>query len=206
MKALIIGHSFIKRADKFVRQGREDTDINLRLQDVSLTWKGYSGLTTSFLDLKSHIVYSVNPDIVVVDIGSNDLSNSKVIPSKLARRVYSLALSLLQVSQVKCVFLLDICPRGVWARFPARRDFNAAADLYNLAIRALCERYNHPIFPAPLRGLRRDIAYYLSKDGVHLGHSIPRGLSHSGIFKYTLSIRRAIVRGIEFCRGGPAPF
>ena len=121
MKALILGHSFVKRAGLFVKQGREDTSQHLHLQDVSVVWTGYSGITVPFLELKSHILFAVKLNILVLDIGSNDLADSSVIPSKLARQVYSLALHFLKVARVQCIFIVDICPRATQAWYPARR-------------------------------------------------------------------------------------
>ena len=198
-KVMVLGHSFVKRAKDFVHSGLEDTTDNLHLEDVDFHWNGFGGLTLPLLELKSHLLYATRPDILVLDIGSNDLCDDFIDPHALALNVYNVANSFLHVSSITCIFILDISYRSIQSSYSARQDFNACADIYNSKLHYLCSSNIAPIFPASLRGLKDNFEDYLHTDGVHLSVNPHPGTSHSGTFKYLMSVRRAVVNGVHYC-------
>ena len=140
-KVLVIGHSFVRRADKHYQLGLEGIKPNLGLIDAVITFRGWSGLTAQKLEDKSCVVDNLDPDILVIDIGSNDLANG-ADPVLLAR---------------------------------------------------------DPVIVAPLQRIKRDIHLYQHSDGVHLSSRKHPKATQSGIFKYLLSIKTAVVRGLRLC-------
>ena len=93
---------------------------------------------------------------------------------------------------------MDICPRAPWARYYARDDFNSCVQDYNIYLRQLCLHSHLPVSCAPLRGLRDSNFEYLSADGVHPSSTPHNNNIHSGVFKYIMSVRQAIVNSINY--------
>ena len=197
--AVVIGHSFVRCAKKIVTAHLEGTCHNLRLTDFTINWLCYSGLTINQLDWKSHRLYHLKPDIVIIDIGTNDLSADGICPNELAWQVCGVASFIYDlVPSVKVVFILDIYRRARWCTYPTQQDFNQCVIQYNLEWRRLCHISTLPVYAAPLKGL--DVyRLYLSSDGVHLCRRKHRHSSHSGIFHYVMAIRRALVRCSHLC-------
>lgn len=193
---LVLGHSFVKRADNFISLGNEGVTYNLGLSDATFCFMGVSGLQVAGLkDLKS-TVSETSPDFIILDIGTNDIANGSD-PIQLARQVYTIAQDYCLLPSVRAVLILDICPRASVTSYKTVVDFEEKADDYQTHIRDLCHSYNCHIRPVPLRRLRRDIESYLCPDGVHLSASPSYGTSHSGIFKYLMTIRAAAVGAIK---------
>ena len=117
---------------------------------------------------------------MIIDIASNDLCATDCDPLDLAQQVFNIVSSFIDIPSVKCIFIMDVCPRAVWSSYPARQDFNDCADHYNFYLRHLCNCFSLPVFCAPLKGIRKDFHGYLSVDGVHLAHTATPPLNHSG--------------------------
>ena len=87
---LVLGHSFVKRADNFISLGNEGVTYNLGLSDATFCFMGVSGLQVAGLkDLKS-TVSETSPDFIILDIGTNDIANGSD-PIQLARQLYTIA-------------------------------------------------------------------------------------------------------------------
>ena len=74
-RVLILGHSFISRLQEYIG-GNAALDANLHiLEDIELKWHGVGGRTvlkTVQFDLS--VVELFKPDIVLIQLGTNDLS------------------------------------------------------------------------------------------------------------------------------------
>lgn len=75
---LILGHSFVKRLFSDLQTGFDArADVNLALQGtVFVQWHGTGGRTVAKLrafDLSK--VHSSSPDIIILEVGTNDLSH-----------------------------------------------------------------------------------------------------------------------------------
>ena len=195
----VLGHSFVSRAHAFVHSYKEGSAPNLTLQDTYVSWMGFSGLYITGLRSLLHLLISGQPDIVIVDIASNDLCDPFANPLELAQITFDVAAEMLSAPSVRCVYLMAVCPRAPWASYPARGDFNQCALIYNERLRELCTASPLPISCAPVRGIWDNFESYLAADGVHLCQSQDPTGGPSGIFKYIMSVRRAIVRGVQYC-------
>ena len=166
----------------------------MQLVDFNIKWIGFGGITVDKLDWKTYKVCQVQPDIVILDIGTNDLSNRDVCPRSLAREVFELACSLTRVvDSVKAVYVMNIFPRDPYSRYPARQDFNDCVETYNEELTAYCTASDMDIYPVSMKRVT-DYDKYLSKDGVHLTQT-PSTTTHSGMFHYVMAIRRSLVKG-----------
>ena len=82
LRILILGHSFIRRLHVFLRQNfNEVCARNLHIDgDLSIKWHGIGGRTISKVirhDLG--IVEKFAPEIVVIQLGTNDLSSLSAV-------------------------------------------------------------------------------------------------------------------------------
>ena len=68
-RVLILGHSFIRRLEKFIEHHIGYLDLSLQITaPADITWHGIGGRT---VDLR--VVRSTRPDIVIVQLCTNDL-------------------------------------------------------------------------------------------------------------------------------------
>ena len=77
--ALTLGHSFVKRLDCDLRAGFDPrANRDFRLQGTaSVRLQGFGGRTVQSLrEWDLHVVRDLAPDIVILEIGTNDLSHS----------------------------------------------------------------------------------------------------------------------------------
>ena len=76
-RVLILGHSFIRRLHDFIESDSGHLDLTFHLSASALiSWHGIGGRTiakTVKFDL--HILHSFRPDIVIVQLGTNDLTS-----------------------------------------------------------------------------------------------------------------------------------
>jgi hypothetical protein len=76
VKILVFGHSFVRRLETFCRE-QEQHNLNLDLEKFSVVFCGIGGLCLE--KAKSHLdnaIRRISPDIVIFDIGSNDLDRT----------------------------------------------------------------------------------------------------------------------------------
>ena len=74
-RVLILGHSFIRRLQKFIEHHIGYLDLSLQITAPSdITWHGIGGRTVAkTIKFDLHVVRSTRPDIVIVQLGTNDL-------------------------------------------------------------------------------------------------------------------------------------
>ena len=104
IRVLILGHSFIRRLREYVRRST-DLDANLHSREcIELKWHGVGErtvLTTVQFDLS--VVKSFKPDIVILQVSTNDLSH--LSPVNVGSAIEDLTRSLHDSLNVKCVCL-----------------------------------------------------------------------------------------------------
>ena len=120
LRILILGHSFIRRLLVFLRQNFNEVFArNLHIdRDHSIKWHGIGGRTISKVirhDLG--IVEKFAPEIVVIQLGTNNLSS--LPPLKLAQ---------LSRAYLVCCMSHTVCKGSVFARL-----FFAVMLLYSIA-------------------------------------------------------------------------
>ena len=74
-RVLILRHSFIKHLKQFVKSHPGDFDLDFHISSlVLIRWHGVGGRTVDkTLKYDIHVVHSFHPDIVILQLGSNDL-------------------------------------------------------------------------------------------------------------------------------------
>jgi len=76
-RVLILGHSFIRRLHDFIESDSGYLDLKFQLTaSAHISWRGVGGRTiakTVKFDLR--ILHSFRPDIVIVQLGTNDLTS-----------------------------------------------------------------------------------------------------------------------------------
>ena len=101
-RVLILGHSFIRRLREYVgRNAALDANLNI-LEDIELKWHGVGGRTvlkTVQFDLS--VVVRFKPDIVILQLGTNDLNH--LSPVNVGPAIEDLTRSLHDSLKVKCV-------------------------------------------------------------------------------------------------------
>ena len=74
-RVLILGHSFIRRLQKFMEHHIGYLDLSLQITaSADIAWHGIGGRTVAkTVKFNLHVVRSTRPDIVIVQVGTNDL-------------------------------------------------------------------------------------------------------------------------------------
>ena len=74
-RVLILGHSFIRGLLKFIEHHIGYLDLSLQITaPADITWHGIGGRTVAkTIKFDLHVVRSTRPDIVIVQLGTNDL-------------------------------------------------------------------------------------------------------------------------------------
>ena len=92
-RVLVLGHSFVRRLREFAGQNHSGGpyDLNLGLSNIcSIIFHGIGGRT---VDLKNDLdkIRSAAPNIVVLELGSNDLCDKDSDPETIALSIVALA-------------------------------------------------------------------------------------------------------------------
>ena len=74
-RVLILGHSFIRRLQKFMEHHIGYLDLSLQITATAdKAWHGIGGRTVAkTVKFNLHVARSTRPDIVIVQFGTNDL-------------------------------------------------------------------------------------------------------------------------------------
>lgn len=162
---LILGHSFVKR----LRQDLESGFHGLAKPDFGLKGSatvhlfGVGGRTVSKVQQHDlHVVSLVAPDIVLLEIGTNDLSHRapEVVGSSLEELVHLL----LREFSVRVIGVCHVIPRG--ANCSHFSDFNAKAGVLNRYLSVVLEPIPN-VFSWYHKGFTNP-AQALLADGVHV--------------------------------------
>jgi hypothetical protein len=193
----IFGHSLVKRLSAFVQSRREQCVPDFDLP-CHVSFIGIGGLQVQNLWANIDRISLCSPDIVVLDIGCNDLSAVSCCPGELADAVYQFAEHLVSNLGVKYVQIAQI-----FRRLPSAdrtcADFNAKVFTYNSALQSLCRHGHDRSNPAPIsmfvfRGMSQAWQEYLNPlDGVHFTVLPQASVPHSGNYKYYRCIKNCII-------------
>ena len=114
-RALVLGHSFVRRLKDFAAQNHSDGpyDLNLGLSNVcSIIFHGIGGRTVDKLirnDLDK--IRSASPNIVVLELGSNDLCDKDSDPETIALSIVALAELLITELSLRIVAVCEVTAR-----------------------------------------------------------------------------------------------
>ena len=187
---LLFGHSFIRRRwDDLRTQFDPRTDESFKLsKDAIVHLHGVGGRTVrKLIKYDRCIVSSLSPHAVILEIGTNDLSDLQ--PEVVSSEIEELVRLLLGSYSVRVVGVCEVLPR-VRASF-----FNAAALILNQYLRVVLDPipnvfcWQHRGFSEPYRDP------YLS-DGVHM--------NSSGQYLLYRSYRGAILDALRLLASPPS--
>ena len=169
-QVLVMGHSFVHRFHTFLAQGadrRVSLDLNLS-RSAHVNYHGVGGRTVDKLnkfDLSE--VAGLKPEIVILELGSNDLSPEEARPEHVGSKIESLVQLLHAQYSVKFIVVCQtikraVCPRGT-------PSYNDRVDLLNRYLSVVLETLPFATFWCH-KGLRKPSVPMLCRDGVHLNH------------------------------------
>ena len=169
-------------------------NLGLSYSDVDVYFRGTGGLKLcseqphkSMISLNhTRIIKLRQPEGIYIEIGSNDLCDESVIPSKLARQAVAFAKYLISAFEVKCVIFGSILPR-VHDGIP-NQGYNSKVMQFNNALQTLVST-TPGISLWKHRGFYHSDKWLYCPDGVHL--------NFWGKGKYACSLKRAVTALIK---------
>lgn len=181
-KVLILGHSFIRRLEQFVATCSQVNHQFMLDEAAMFQWHGVGGRTvakTMRHDL--HVVASFAPDIVILQLGTNDLS--RLDPLVVGSSLEDLVRLLHDHFNVKVICVCQTIYRG------------ADQVAFNVRVRALSKYMKTFLEPLPFsflwghRGFWNTTQTFLGRDGVHL--------NKQGHYKLYRSLRGAVLKSLR---------
>lgn len=167
-KVLILGHSFVRRFKTFVYQGgdrRVKRDLHLS-RSAGVFFQGVGGRTVDKLSaLDLHCVQRLKPDIVILEIGSNDLCQPGVKPETVGSNIETLVHILHNQYQVKYIMVCQVINRATIPR--EVHCYNERVAILNQYLSVVLETLEFVQFWCH-KGLRKPNIPVICGDGVHL--------------------------------------
>ena len=183
MSLLILGHSFVDR----LHANRDELCKSMSATFHHVSIKGIRGGTVECLRQQLSYAERTSPSVVLLDVGSNELSSPSLNPRRLACEIGELSRLYRQLPSVKTVVIMPIQPRVVVnCRHPTRPDFNDARLVVNRAVADISCHFPG-VYTWRQRCFRLHPERFICSDGVH-----PTFL---GLRKYMNEIRRASLFG-----------
>lgn len=191
-KVEIVGHSFVRRFGVFLQADDSNCNLGLDIRKYKVTLHGFGGLSLHQQGrLHSVDARLAGADLVVVDIGSNDLCDRLYRPEQFALDLIVYAKFLLEsVSVRKVVICQQLLRREDVTPYP---EYNAHIVEANIELRTRIEESNCPIFFWKHIGMWNSSVPVLGQDGIHLS-------MESGYPKYLRSLRSCIIRTTNWCK------
>ena len=129
---LIVGHSFVHRFELFLSEGidtkvRQNLNLSCSTQITFLRVGGRTVHKLSKFDL--HLVRCLQPQIVILEIGSNDLSPPDARPKVVGSKIETLVQRLHAECQVETIVVCQTINRATGLRDPP--SFNDRVALLN---------------------------------------------------------------------------
>ena len=187
---LVLGHSFVRRMRDWLHsQG----DLKLGLHQVSeINYHGVGGYTLYHLWDEIQLIKSLQPDILLLEIGSNDISYRTLSPQTFTDELQHFLIHVLAVTSVQQIVVFQVFYRGLGYN-PRRRqrqlrDYNESVRQLNLYLFHMVRKpgmSNHPVTVFRLQGMWSDYTSFLRRDGVHL--------NNKGQERHKWHYRRAII-------------
>lgn len=189
-RVLVFGHSFVRRLSIFIRRHWFDRlNHSFSLSQATVQFWGLSGFTVDrALHSRLTRLGSFRPDIVILELGTNDLSRHE--PALVGSMLEEFARVLHVDYGVKVVCVNQILLRD---NSPV---FNARARILNQYLKVVLEPLPFAFFWHH-RGFWRCSHNLLSSDGVHLN-----ALGHYKLYR---SLRGATLKALSLFRNLPRP-
>ena len=119
---LIIRHSFVRHLCEYVHSPRHDFDADLGIQTQykHVFYHSIRSLTLSKLFHEIPLVRELAPRVVIINIGTNDLSRDNLLPATLAARIVECAKFVAAVDSAAEVLICQILLRVLTVQPPGR--------------------------------------------------------------------------------------
>ena len=181
-KILILGHSFIRRLEYFVAANPNLNHQFLLTALATFKWHGVGGRTVAkTMQYDLPVVASFAPDIVILQLGTNDLS--RLDPLVVGSAIEELVTILHDTYNVK---LVCVCQ----TLLGSNPVFNARVRALNSYVKTFLEALPYSFFWGH-RGFWNSSQRFLARDGVHL--------NRQGQYKFFRSLRGAVLRSLRYC-------
>ena len=192
-RVLILGHSFVRRLEEAIHDGRDrKLEVNLAQCEVRFTGRGGASIQT-ILDHEIHpwggMVQTFRPQVVVVHAGENDLCSkrSQTVGYSLA----ALVCVLHQFSFVKRVVIMHLFRRRR-PRYISRAHYERRRQQVNSFLTVYFSRPLYRLLGVRVRQHKRlenNPANIFKRDGIHLEDGKP-------MRRYWRNIRLAIMHAV----------
>lgn len=181
---IVLGHSFVSRFQRFCDE-RSINHLGLDPSYFNVEYVGFGGLSLrQRRRLHSYDQTKLKKaDLVILDIGSNDLSSASYLPEQFALDLVSYASFLIIGLGISKVAILQQIRRE---RLPFQ-DYNDHIVRSNVAMDTLIKTTQLPVVFWKHRGMWNCGQSVLCPDGVHLSNDI-------GYPKYLRSLRDCVIR------------
>ena len=177
---LILGHSFIRRLDDFVAANPNLNHQFLLNNFATFKWRGVGGRTVAkTLQYDLPVVASFVPDIVILQLGTNDLS--RLDPLVVGSSIEELVTILHDKYKVK---LICVC-QTLLGSDPV---FNMRVRAFNKYVKTFLEALPYVFFWGH-RGFWNASQRFLARDGIHL--------NRQGQYKFYRRLRGAVLKSLR---------
>ena len=179
---LVLGHSFISRLKKYSHECHSDRNLGVPKEHTTIFMRGISGAKLSTLYNELQLASILTPTVIVLQIGSNDLTCPSVRPSDLCDEIFHFAKLILETGTAKVV-ISEIFFRNVQVcskRRQCRSDFNQVVTETNSLLKSQCISHHRVSFWHH-RNMKQNWKSLLSRDGVHF--------NSQGLFRYYRSMK-----------------
>ena len=188
VQVAVWGHSFVRRLSMLQGNGVFPKNLGLDSNKIEVLLEGEGVLSlqrNACLHSKDGLL--AGKDLVVIDIGSNDLCDPDLSVNQFAINLVSYAAFLVVGLQVKKVVVLQIMPR----QSEPYEGYNSRVIEANLAIQASVATANLPIYFWKHRGVWNCQCNIYMPDGIHLSPAV-------GYPKYVRSLRDCVIRVLNW--------
>lgn len=181
-RVLVLGDSFIRRLREFVLGTPQNFSVNFHLTHCAvIKWHGVGGCTiTKTIQYNLHVIESFNPDIVTIQLGSNDLTSETAL--RVGSAIDDFVRLLHDVYNVQVIYVCQTIMRQ------HQSAFNRKAKLLTKYLKVVLEPIPYAHFWGH-RGFLRPSDNIYVRDGVHL--------NLKGQKKFYRSLRGAILGALS---------
>ena len=137
---LILGHSFVSKLRTYAHLNHGNINMGAPLDKVTVFMRGIPGAYLSGIMQEVDLIQELRPKLVILQIGSNDLSSPTVNPVSLAEEIIQFAQLILDTCNPEKVVVSEIFFRDVQRasrRWQCRPDYNKAVTTTNNKLREL---------------------------------------------------------------------
>ena len=182
-RVLVLGDSFIRRLRTFVLGSPQKFSVDFHLSNLAvIKWHGIGGRTvTKTVQNDLHLIKSFKPDIVILQLGSNDLTSETALC--VGSSIDDFVRLLHDLYHVQVIYVCQTIMRQ------GQSAFNHKAKLLTKYLRVVLEPVPYAYFWGH-RGFWRPSTNVYVRDGVHL--------TVRGQEKFYRSLRGAILGALSF--------